>query len=81
MRNKNSTYTFRVDQECKDKFKVYCRIMNVSPSDVLSEVMTDFNNVVDEIVKMKNIDDLQAMVQSKFVSVQNELDLLKAKRK
>lgn len=81
MRNKNSTYTFRVDQECKDKFKVYCRIMNVSPSDVLSEVMTDFNNVVDEIVKMKNIDDLQAMVQSKFVSVQNELDLLKAKRR
>lgn len=81
MRNKNSTYTFRVDQECKDKFKVYCRIMNVSPSDVLSEVMTDFNNVVDEIVKMKNIDDLQAMVQSKFTSVQNELDLLKAKRK
>jgi hypothetical protein len=78
---KDDRYAFRVNKELKTKFKNYCRVMNVSPSDVLSEVMMDFNNVVDEIIKMKNIDELQAMVQGKFTSVQNELDLLKAKRK
>lgn len=77
---KDDRYAFRVNKELKDKFKMYCKVMNISPSDVLSEVMMDFNNTVDEIVKMKDIDELQAMVQGKFTLVQEELELLKAKK-
>ena len=36
---KDSKYAFRVNKEVKDKFKMYCKVMNISPSDILSEIM------------------------------------------
>ena len=78
---KDSRYDFRVNKELKDKFKMYCKVMNISPSDVLSEVMVDFTNNVDKIIEMKSIEELQAMIQGKFEQVQEELDSLKAERK
>lgn len=77
---KDSRYDFRVNKELKDKFKMYCKVMNISPSDVLSEVMVDFTNNVDKIIEMKSIEELQAMIQGKFEQVQEELDSLKAKK-
>lgn len=77
---KDSRYDFRVNKELKDKFKMYCKVMNISPSDVLSEVMVDFTNNVDKIIEMKSIEELQAMMQGKFEQVQEELDSLKAKK-
>ena len=77
---KDSKYAFRVNKEVKDKFKMYCKVMNISPSDILSEIMIDFNNNVDEIIEMKSIDELQAMVQGKFIQAQREIDTLKAKK-
>ena len=77
---KDSRYDFRVNKELKDKFKMYCKVMNISPSDVLSEVMVDFTNNVDKIIEMKNVDELQAMVQGKFAQAQMEIDSLKAKK-
>ena len=78
---KDSRYDFRVNKELKDKFKMYCKVMNISPSDVLSEVMVDFTNSVDKIIEMKSIEELQAMIQGKFEQVQEELDSLKAEKK
>lgn len=78
---KDSKYAFRVNKGVKDKFKMYCKVMNISPSDILSDIMIDFNNSVDKIIEMKNIDELQAMVQGKFIQVQKEVDTLKAKRR
>mgnify|MGYP000312149908 CR=1 FL=1 len=78
---KDSRYDFRVNKELKDKFKMYCKVMNISPSDVLSEVMVDFTNNVDKIIEMKSIEELQAMIQGKFEQVQEELDSLKAEKK
>ena len=78
---KDSRYDFRVNKELKDKFKMYCKVMNISPSDVLSEVMVDFTNNVDKIIEMKSIEELQAMIQGEFEQVQEELDSLKAEKK
>lgn len=78
---KDSRYDFRVNKELKDKFKMYCKVMNISPSDVLSEVMVDFTNNVDKIIEMKSIEELQAMIQGKFEQVQEEFDSLKAEKK
>lgn len=77
---KDSKYAFRVNKEVKDKFKMYCKVMNISPSDILSEIMVNFNNDVDKIIEMKNIDELQAMVQGKFVQAQREIDVLKVEK-
>lgn len=76
MENKNSTYTFRVEQDCKDKFKIYCKIMNVSPSDVLTEVMRGFNSDAEKIIKMQNISELQEMFRQKVLEGQKELDVV-----
>ena len=78
---KDSKYAFRVNKEVKDKFKMYCKVMNISPSDILSEIMINFNNDVDKIIEMKNVDELQAMVQGKFAQAQMEIDSLKAEKK
>lgn len=80
MRKKNSSYTFRVDEECKNKFQIYCKMINVSPSDVLSEVMKEFNANAEEVIKMKDIDELQEMYRRKVAKGQEELDSLKANK-
>jgi len=77
---KNSKYTFRVDEEVKDKFKMYCKIMKISPSDMLSEIMVNFNSDVDKIIQMKEVEELQAMMQGKFVQAEKDMELIKAKK-
>lgn len=71
---KNARYTFRVNDEVRDKFKAYCKMMNISPSDILSEIMINFINDVDRIVEMQNINELQEMVQRKFARLQSEVN-------
>ena len=80
MRKKNSSYTFRVDEECKNKFQIYCKMINISPSDVLSEVMKEFNSNAEEVIKMKDIDELQEMYRRKVAEGQKEIDSLKANK-
>lgn len=77
---KNSTYNFRINKEVKEKFKAYCKVMNVSPSDIIAEVILNFNEDVDKIIAMKNIDELQELVQGKFTRVQGEIDSIKANK-
>lgn len=81
MKNKNSTYTFRVDEDCKKKFKIYCKMMNVSPSDVLTEVMREFNDSTEQIIQMRDISELQEMFRQKVLLGQKEIDSLKAEKK
>lgn len=71
---KNSKYAFRVNDEIKGKFKMYCKIVGVSPSDVLSEVMVEFNASIDKIMEMKTVDELQSMVKGQYEFVQSEIE-------
>jgi len=77
---KNSKYSFRVDEEVKDRFKMYCKIMKISPSDMLSEIMVNFNRDVDKIIQMKSVEELHAMMQGKFVQAEQEMEQVKAKK-
>ena len=78
---KRSSYTFRVDEECKSKFQIYCKMMKVSPSDVLIEVMKEFNDNAEQIIQMKDISELQEMFHQKVQIGQREIDTLKAEKK
>ena len=77
---KNARYTFRLNSDMKDKFQMYCKIMNVSPSDFLSEVIEGFNADAERIIKMRNVDELQEMFKEKVLSGQIEIDSLRAER-
>ena len=79
--DKNARYTFRVGSEIKDKFRMYCKVMNVSPSDVLTEVMVEFNNNAEQIIQMRDIAELQEMFRQKVLKGQMEIDSLKAMKK
>ena len=78
---KDAKYTFLINKEEREKFKTYCRVMNVSPSDLLGEVVFNFNRDAEQIIKMKEIDELQAMLECKYVQGKKEIDALKAERK
>lgn len=71
---KDSKYTIRVNKEIKDKFKVYCKMMDVSPSDMFLQVMLEFNETCDQIAKMKDVSELQAMYQAKVSEGQKKVD-------
>lgn len=71
---KDSKYAFRVNKEVKDKFKMYCKIVGVSPSDVISDVMIEFNGSIDKILEMKTIEEFQSMVKGQYEFVQSEID-------
>lgn len=77
---KDSRYSFRINSELKDKFKVYCKIMNVSPSDVLCAVIDDFNCSTEKILEMKDISELRKLFQEKVTIAEKEFDTLKAKK-
>lgn len=78
---KDAKYTFLVNREEREKFKMYCRVMNVSPSDLLGEVVFNFNRDAEQIIKMKDIDELQAMLEGKYIQGKSEIASLKAERK
>ena len=65
----------------KDKFQIYCKMMKISPSDVLIEVIQEFNDNAEEIIQMQDINELQEMFRKKVQIGQREIDTLKAKRK
>lgn len=77
---KDAKYTFMVNKEEREKFKMYCRLMKVSPSDLLGEVILNFNSDVDKIIEMQNVDELQDMLQGKFTQAQMEIEHLKANK-
>lgn len=77
---KNARYTFRLNGDMRDRFKMYCKIMNISPSDFLSEVIESFNADAERIIKMQNVDELQEMFKEKVLNGQKEIDILKAER-
>lgn len=77
---KDSKYTFNINKEQKEKFKAYCKMVKMSPSDILIEVIENFNNDVDKIIQMKDVSELQEMLQGKFQVASNEIELLKAKK-
>lgn len=77
---KDSKYSFIVNREVKEKFKRYCKTLNISPSDILSEIMINFNNDVDKVIQMKDASELQAMLQGKVAKVENEIELIRAKK-
>lgn len=60
---------------------MYCKMMKVSPSDMLVEVVENFNNDVDKIIQMKDVSELQEMLQGKFQVANSEIELLKANKK
>lgn len=77
---KNARYTFRLNSNVKDKFQMYCKIMNVSPSDFLSEVIEGFNVDAERIIKMRNVDELQEMFKEKVLSGQREIDSIRVRK-
>ena len=78
---KDAKYTFMLNKEQREKFKMYCKIMKVSPSDMLCEVVYNFNEDVDRIIEMKDMSEIQDMLQGKFNKATEEISLLKAERK
>lgn len=78
---KDARYTFRLNGDMKDKFQIYCKMMKISPSDVLIEVIQEFNDNAEEIIQMQDINELQEMFRKKVQIGQREIDTLKAKRK
>jgi len=75
---KDSKYAFRVNKGVKDKFKMYCKVMNISPSDILSDIMIEFNRDAEKIIKMKSVDELQEMLEGKYAQGVDEINSLKA---
>lgn len=55
-------------------------MMNVSPSDVLTEVMKEFNDNAEQIMQMRDISELQEMFRQKVQMGQKEIDSLKANK-
>lgn len=80
MKVKNSRYDFRVNKDTKEKFKVYCKIMNVSPSDVLSEVLEEFNSNAEKIIKMQDINELRSLLREKMDYASNEIQHMEQQR-
>ena len=77
---KDAKYTFNINMEEREKFKMYCKLMKVSPSELLGEVILNFNADVDRIIKMKEVGELQEMMQGKFAQAQAEIDVIKANK-
>lgn len=78
---KDSRYAFRVNKDIKEKFKIYCKIVGVSPSDILTEVMSNFNDDVDRIIAMQSADELMDMLKGKFSRAELEICRLLEEKK
>lgn len=75
---KDDRYSFRINKDMKDKFQIYCKMMKISPSDVLIEVVKEFNDNAEQIIQMQDISELQEMFRQKVQIGQKEIDSLKA---
>ena len=70
---KNDKYTFRCNGELKEKFKILCKIGNVSPSDVLQNVMIEFCDNAERIMNMQDITELRQLFIDKMNIADNEI--------
>lgn len=73
MSNKNSNYTFRCNEDLKERFKILCKIGKVSPSDVLENVMQEFVTMAERVMEMDDVSQFRDMFQEKVACVDNEL--------
>lgn len=76
---KDDRYSFRINSDMKDKFQIYCKMLKVSPSDVLIEVVKEFNDNAEQIIKMQDVSELREMFRQKVQIGQKEIDTLEAK--
>lgn len=72
-KKRNSTYTFRCDEELKEKFKMLCKIGKVSPSSVLQDVMMEFCDNAEKIMNMEDITELRNLFIDKMNIADNEI--------
>lgn len=73
---KDSSYNIRTNKELKEKFKDYCKIMNVSPSDVLLNVMIEFNDNAEKIIAMQDIKELRTLFNEKMNNADKEMQII-----
>lgn len=73
MSNKNSNYTFRCNEDLKERFKILCKIGKVSPSDVLENVMQEFVDMAERVMEMEDVNQLREMFQEKVNCASMEL--------
>lgn len=64
--DKKDRYAIRCNREVKREFMALCRVVGVSPSDVLQSVMIEFNENTKRIANMKDITEIQALLQEKM---------------
>ena len=73
---KDTTYNLRTNKELKEKFQDYCKIMNISPSDVLLNVMIEFNDNAEKIIAMRDIKELRSLFNEKMNIADKEMQCL-----
>lgn len=73
MTKKNSNYTFRCNEDLKERFKILCKIGKVSPSDVLENVMQEFVDMAEKVMEMDDVSQLRNMFQEKVDYASSEL--------
>lgn len=77
---KNDRYAIRCNRELKKEFMALCRVVGVSPSDVIQSVMIEFNENTKRIANMKDISEIQALLQEKMNYVSDEIQHLENKQ-
>ena len=73
MRFKNAKYTFVCNREVREEFKALCKVCGLSPSDMLQEVMIEFNENAKKISNMHDISEVRALLQEKMDYASNEI--------
>ena len=77
---KNDRYAIRCNRELKKEFMALCRVVGVSPSDVIQSVMIEFNENTKRIANMKDISEIQSLLQEKMNYVSDEIQHLEKKQ-
>lgn len=80
MRFKNAKYTFVCNREVREEFKALCKLCGLSPSDMLQEVMIEFNENTKKIAKMKDVSEVRSLLQEKMDFASNEIQYFEEHR-
>lgn len=80
MRFKNAKYTFVCNRDVREEFKALCRVCGLSPSDMLQEVMIEFNENAKRIAQMKDVSEVRALLQEKVDYASNEVQQIEEHR-
>lgn len=70
---KDDRYSVRCNRQLKMEFMALCRVVGVSPSDVIQSIMIEFNENTKRIANMKDISEIQALFQEKINLANNEI--------